>query len=228
MGTALTEQQLRELARLARGCCSASTRDAAGEAATLRGMELAAAQGFDVRVVALPPGSTRPTRPTGFEDRLGAAEPTCLPRAARGRAGGRPARGVLRIRELLAGVEDSPERQEAVRFLARPCSTCRVSSRPVCAPRRGRPRASCREGARGGRPAGADVPRGRGAHAGAAPGLASSATSTSTPRSTGASAHTSPARPGRRRRRQPSTRSSGRRPRRGCDRRPGAGGSRSS
>src|ERR671934_236174 len=56
MGTALTERQLQELGRLTKRIWLCFDGDAAGEAATLRGMELAAAQGFDVRVVALPAG----------------------------------------------------------------------------------------------------------------------------------------------------------------------------
>src|SRR6185437_16812153 len=53
MGTALTEQHLRELGRLTKRLWLAFDGDAAGEAATLRGMQLAADQGFDVKVVAL-------------------------------------------------------------------------------------------------------------------------------------------------------------------------------
>src|SRR5205814_4019664 len=56
MGTALTEQQLKELARLTKRLWLAFDGDAAGETATLRGMELAAKLGFDVKVVALEPG----------------------------------------------------------------------------------------------------------------------------------------------------------------------------
>src|SRR5207237_1873074 len=56
MGTALTERQLRELGRLTKKVVLCFDGDAAGEAATLRGMELAATQGLDVRVVALPAG----------------------------------------------------------------------------------------------------------------------------------------------------------------------------
>ena len=41
MGTALTERQLQELQRLTRRLCLCFDADAAGEAATLRGMELA-------------------------------------------------------------------------------------------------------------------------------------------------------------------------------------------
>ena len=41
MGTALTEQQLRELGRLTKRLWLAFDGDAAGESATLRGMELA-------------------------------------------------------------------------------------------------------------------------------------------------------------------------------------------
>ena len=66
MGTALTEQQLRELGRLTKRLWLAFDGDAAGEAATLRGMELAVAQGFDVKVVALPPGVDPADDPHGL------------------------------------------------------------------------------------------------------------------------------------------------------------------
>ncbi len=56
MGTALTDRQLRELGRLTRKIYLCFDADAAGQEATLRGMELAAAQGFEVKVVTLPPG----------------------------------------------------------------------------------------------------------------------------------------------------------------------------
>src|SRR5918995_6012650 len=49
MGTALTERQLRELGRLTRRLYLCFDADAAGQDATLRGMEGAASQGFDVR-----------------------------------------------------------------------------------------------------------------------------------------------------------------------------------
>ena len=81
MGTALTEQQLRELGRLTKRLWLAFDGDAAGESATLRGMELAGAQGFDVKVVALPPGIDPADDPAGFEARLaGGAARTSLHR----------------------------------------------------------------------------------------------------------------------------------------------------
>src|ERR671937_1450500 len=73
MGTALTERQLKELARLTTRLWLCFDGDAAGEAATLRGMELAAAQGLDVRVVALPAGFDPPPSPGGVEQRGGGA-----------------------------------------------------------------------------------------------------------------------------------------------------------
>src|SRR5215207_9435516 len=74
MGTALTEQQVRELSRLTRRLYLCFDADAAGEAATLRGMELAADRGFDLRVVTLPPGTDPADEPERFQDRLGDAE----------------------------------------------------------------------------------------------------------------------------------------------------------
>ena len=74
MGTALTEQQVRELGRLTRRVYLCFDADAAGQEATLRGMELAAGQGFDVRVVTLPAGQDPADAPEGFEGRLAGAE----------------------------------------------------------------------------------------------------------------------------------------------------------
>ena len=74
MGTALTERQLKELQRLTRRLYLCFDSDAAGEEATLRGMELATSLGFDVRVVTLPKGQDPADAPAGFEARLGGAE----------------------------------------------------------------------------------------------------------------------------------------------------------
>src|SRR5207253_9259772 len=74
MGTALTERQLRELSRLTQRIVLCVDGDAAGEAATLRGMELAAAQGFEVKVVALPPGVDPADAPHELEARIAGAE----------------------------------------------------------------------------------------------------------------------------------------------------------
>src|SRR5205823_3732371 len=70
MGTALTEKQLQELGRLTKRVFLCFDSDAAGEEATLRGMELALAQGFDVKVVSLPKGKDPADDPSGFEARL--------------------------------------------------------------------------------------------------------------------------------------------------------------
>ena len=74
MGTALTERQLRELARMTKKLYLCFDADAAGQEATLRGMELAAAQGFDVKIVTLPGGQDPADAPDGFADRLRSAE----------------------------------------------------------------------------------------------------------------------------------------------------------
>ena len=72
MGTALTEKQLKELQRLTKRLFLCFDSDAAGQEATLRGMELAVAQGFEVKVVPLPKGSDPADDPSTFQDRLGA------------------------------------------------------------------------------------------------------------------------------------------------------------
>ena len=64
-----------ELGRLTKRLWLAFDGDAAGAAATLRGMEIADRQGFDVKVVALPPGIDPADDPAGFQGRLAAALP---------------------------------------------------------------------------------------------------------------------------------------------------------
>ena len=119
MGTALTQQQLRELGRLTRRLYLCFDADAAGESATLRGMELAADQGLEVRVVPLPAGLDPADVAVGFEELLGRAESYVgyRVRLELERAADRQ-EAFVRVRELLGRFEDSPERQEALRFAA--------------------------------------------------------------------------------------------------------------
>jgi DNA primase len=119
MGTALTERQVKELSRLTTRVWLCFDGDAAGEAATLRGMELASGQGLDVRVVALPAGLDPADLADGFEQRLARAESHVgyRVRLEIERAEDRQ-EGFVRIRELLARFEDSPERQDAIRYAA--------------------------------------------------------------------------------------------------------------
>jgi DNA primase len=120
MGTALTDRQLKELSRLAHKAWLCFDGDAAGEAATLRGMELAAAQGFDVRVVTLPPGRDPADLANEFDELLGRAE-SYLSYRVRLEIERAPDRqeAFVRVREVLSRFqEDSPERQDAVRLAA--------------------------------------------------------------------------------------------------------------
>lgn len=119
MGTALTEGHLRELGRLTKRAFLCFDADAAGQDATLRGMELAVRDGFDVRVVTLPAGQDPADAPDGFEERLATAE-SYLHYRVRLEIERAPDRqeAFVRAREVLARAEDSPERQEAVRLLA--------------------------------------------------------------------------------------------------------------
>jgi DNA primase len=117
MGTALTEQQLKELQRLTRRLYLCFDADAAGEAATLRGMELAADRGFDIRVVTLPAGTDPADEPERFQERLAGAESYVFYRVRLevDRAADRQER-FERARAMLNRFEDSPERQEAWRY----------------------------------------------------------------------------------------------------------------
>src|SRR5687768_11299056 len=119
MGTALTERQLKELQRLTRRIFLCFDSDAAGQEATLRGMELASTLGFDVRVVTLPKGEDPADAPEGFEERLRRAESYVVYRVRLEleRAPDRQ-EAFVRAREVLARADDSPERQDALRLLA--------------------------------------------------------------------------------------------------------------
>jgi len=120
MGTALTERQLKELGRLTKRIWLCFDGDAAGEAATLRGMELAFAQGLDVRVVALPAGFDPADLAEGFEQQQLARAESYLGYRVRleiERAADRQ-EAFVRVREVLSRFEESPERQDAIRYAA--------------------------------------------------------------------------------------------------------------
>jgi DNA primase len=138
MGTALTERQLRELGRMTKKLFLCFDADAAGQEATLRGMELAVGQGFDVKVVPLPEGQDPADAPDAFAERLRTPEsyPYYRTRLIVERASDRQ-QAWIRAQELLAGVADSPERQEAVRLLADRLDLPRETL-AVLAPARGR------------------------------------------------------------------------------------------
>jgi DNA primase len=118
MGTALTEQQLRELGRLTKRLWLAFDGDAAGESAALRGMELAVAQQFDVNVVALPAGVDPADDPSGFEARLRTAEPYVVYRVRleMDHADDREA-GFRKAKEILDGFPEGPDKLAAQRLV---------------------------------------------------------------------------------------------------------------
>ncbi len=117
MGTALTEQHVKELSRLTSHLYLCFDADAAGEAATLRGMELAVGHGLEVRVVPLPPGRDPADAADEFEGFLEQAEPYALYRV-RIEIQNAPDRqaGYERARETLDRLPESPERQDAWRY----------------------------------------------------------------------------------------------------------------
>jgi len=117
MGTALTEQQLKELGRLTKRLWLAFDGDAAGESATLRGMALAVEQGFDVKVVPLPAGIDPADDPSGFDARLAGAVPYLLYRTQIEieRADDRES-AFRAVKALLDQAPESPERQDAWRY----------------------------------------------------------------------------------------------------------------
>src|SRR5206468_4245994 len=117
MGTALTERQLKELSRLTRRVYLCFDADAAGEAATLRGMDLAAARGLDVYVVALPDGTDPADDVQEFDRRLRSADSYAIHRVRLELRGNPdPQLAHRRVQEFLDGIPESPERHEAWRL----------------------------------------------------------------------------------------------------------------
>jgi DNA primase len=119
MGTALTERQLRELGRMTKKLYLCFDADAAGQEATLRGMELAAGQGFDVKVVTLPRGQDPADAPDGFAERLRVAEsyPVYRVRLELERAPDRQ-EAFVRVLGVLSKIEYSPDFEDARRLAA--------------------------------------------------------------------------------------------------------------
>jgi len=119
MGTALTEAQLKELTRLTKRLFLCFDADAAGQEATLRGMELAVRQGFSVRVVPLPQGTDPADDPATFQECLAApvSYPVHRVRLEHARASD-PQAAFEAIRAFLTSLPDSPEHLEAIRVAA--------------------------------------------------------------------------------------------------------------
>jgi DNA primase len=119
MGTALTEAQLRELNRLTKRLFLCFDADAAGQDATLRGMELAVKQGFDVQVVALPKGTDPADDPAAFTAHLSRPVSYLVHRVRllHDKAVDRNA-AYLGIKDFLNAHPDSPEHQEARKLAA--------------------------------------------------------------------------------------------------------------
>ncbi len=119
MGTALTEQQLKDLARLTRRLFLCLDADAAGSEATLRGMDLAMRHDFKLKIVALPEGTDPADDPDAFKVGLADAVSYQVHRVrlefkrARDRESAFSA-----IRSFLTSLPDSPEHLEAIRVAA--------------------------------------------------------------------------------------------------------------
>jgi len=119
MGTALTQNQLRELKRLTKRLSLCFDSDAAGQDATLRGMELAVAEEFDVQIVTLPKGTDPADDPDAFEQRLHApiSYPVHRVRLLHERALDRNS-AFASIRAFLTALPPSPEQLDAQRLAA--------------------------------------------------------------------------------------------------------------
>ncbi len=155
MGTALTERQLAELGGSRAALFLCFDADAAGQAATLRGMELASSQGLR-REGRAARARARPGRCGGLLRRAArkGGELRLLPRSARARAYGRPPAGVrprARGARELRGHARAPGRAAARRRPARPAG--RRLQAGLAPQTRGGARHGVGEGARGGRQA---------------------------------------------------------------------------
>jgi DNA primase len=124
MGTALTPKQVAELRRLCGTVVLAFDADAAGQEASLRGMELALAQGLEVLVVGLPPGrdpaDVAGADPAAFAAAIDGAQGYLAFRVGR-ILDAEGSREVIyrRVRDVLSGaVTQKVQRDEAVKMVA--------------------------------------------------------------------------------------------------------------
>lgn len=130
MGTALTEQQLKEISRFTRNVYLAFDADAAGQAAMLRALELAKKHNLAVRVVQMPQGQD-PAELVLSEDglsrfeELGSAAPTLLEyqvQSTLSSSGIDSSQGRVRafasLKKVLDGAASSMERDEQLRIIA--------------------------------------------------------------------------------------------------------------
>jgi DNA primase len=119
MGTALTEAQLKELNRLTKRVFLCFDADAAGTDATLRGMELAVKQGFDVKIVTLAKGKDPADDPGAFTARLASPVSYLVHRVRllNDKSVDKNA-AYIAIRDFLNGHPDSPEHLEARKLAA--------------------------------------------------------------------------------------------------------------
>jgi DNA primase len=116
MGTALTEPQLKELRRLTGHLFLCFDADAAGEAATIRGMELAVRAGFDVRIVPLPAGKDPADAVDGFEELLAASVSYLRHRVDSELSERSKQEANERIDALIKAAPDGPEKEEVARY----------------------------------------------------------------------------------------------------------------
>ena len=117
MGTALTERQLKDLARLTTHIVLCFDGDKAGQDATLRGMDLAVAQKLDVRIVPLPDGVDPADAADTFAELLAGAEsyPVYRVRLEIQREPDRR-NAADRVSEILGRMPDSVDRQDAAQI----------------------------------------------------------------------------------------------------------------
>jgi DNA primase len=116
MGTALTEPQLKELRRLTGHLYLCFDADAAGEAATVRGMELAVRSGFEVRIVPLPAGQDPADAVDGFEALLDASVGYLRHRVELELANSSSQEAFERVQRLIDNAPPGPERDQAARY----------------------------------------------------------------------------------------------------------------
>ena len=129
MGTALTEDQVAELARIARSLVLAFDADRSGQEAMLRVQRAAAGRQIDLKVVRLPDDKDpsdllQQEGPDPFRERLGKATSflefqvrTVIERADLSSSSGKD-RALAELRPLFEAIEPSAERDEQLRFVA--------------------------------------------------------------------------------------------------------------